>query len=290
MHIGEITAANVNEARIVAFITFAFRRNRLQYLFEVLKALGEYKVAELEAVVITDSESPDDHAEIYRLCRHVFGRGKTLRVLREETKDNPFELTWSHKPHLKEAYLDNKRGFTHFIYLEDDMRLTFSNFCYFVHYENDLSEHGLIPSFMRYEYNHTVNDICLSDHQGPVDLSNRPFVTVDNLKFICTDYPYIAFFIMTRRHMGEYIESNSFDMERSTQTHPWWIAERAAMGLTWENVPSGFTSRYAIAIQDGKPLPECYVHHTPNNYTNDYGEQRKSLAKLSPDQALLNRG
>lgn len=170
------------------------------------------------------------------------------------------------------------------------MRLTFSNFFYFVRYDGELSNHGLIPSFIRYEYNHTVNNICLSDHQSPVDLSKRGFVTVDDTKFTCTDYPYIAFFIMTRRHMSEYIMTNSFDMEKSTLTHPWWIAERSAMGLTWENVPAGFTSRYAIAIQDGKPLPECYVHHTPNNYTNDYGEQRKGLAKLSPDQALLNRG
>lgn len=278
---------DAQNARIVVYITFHYRQDRLRYLFDVIKSLGEFPIAAMDIVVVTNVSNGEQVEAIRTLGARILSAGKSLDFLIVSNLEHPFDLTWSHKPRMKTDFLDKEKNYTHFIYMEDDIRFTYSNFIYFLTYDNLLSEFGLIPSFIRYEYNYTLDDICLSDHMGPVVYNGRSEVDIGELRFMNTEYPYMAMFIMNREHAAEYISSMSFDKDLSVNVHPWWIAERAAMGLTWERVPDGFSSRYVIPILHGQPLGECYIHHLPNNYTNDYGDQRRGLAKLTPDKAFI---
>jgi hypothetical protein len=40
------------------------------------------------------------------------------------------------------------------------------------------------------------------------------------------------------------------------------------MGLCFDKVPPGFTSRYVVPVLDGHAPAWCLVHHLPNNYAN----------------------
>ncbi|RYG99623.1 MAG: hypothetical protein EON58_03255 [Alphaproteobacteria bacterium] len=276
----------LEDFRIAVFITFAFRRERLHYLFQVLRSLGEFPVTRMDVIVFTNTVDTDAIESIQAFRANTFDELKSLQIVSVDDLEHPFDLTWAHKPYLKQCLRDQQKDFTHFIYMEDDLRFTYSNFQYFVCSEQELRQHGLIPSFVRFEYNQSRATICLSDHMHPQRMAGKKHVDLHGVSFMNSDYPYIAMFVMTRSHAEEHLSNPSFDKEGSAGSHGWWIAERAAMGITWDNVPTGYTSRYVIGFRDNLPVPQAYIHHMPDNYTNDYSEQRKMLAKLTPGEAF----
>jgi len=243
-------------------------------------------VQRMDVIVFTNTADPNAVESIQALVASTFGEQKSLGIVSVVDLEHPFDLTWAHKPHLAQCFRDFQRDYTHFIYMEDDLRFTYANFQYFVRSEQALKPHGLIPSFVRFEYNYSRAAICLSDHMNPQGMAGKKRVDIDGVSFMNSDYPYIAMFVMTRSHVEEHLANPSSDKDGSAGSHGWWIAERAAMGITWDNVPSGYTSRYVIGFKEGLPVPQAYIHHLPNNYTNDYSEQRKMLAKLTPEEAF----
>lgn len=259
-----------NETRIAVFITFHFRTARLRYLYEVIRAFSEFPVGFMSIVVITNTIDDDEISQIRTLRRSTLEGSKELRILSFPNLDHPFDLTWSHKPALKEAFESANPPYTHFLYLEDDLRFTYANFCYYCRYTDRLAQHGLIPAFLRVEYNFAENDIFSSDIRSPIRIEGRRSVQLGPYSFMNSDFPYMGFFVMDRLQLSEYLTTRSFDRTRSKEVYGWWIAERSAMGLTWEAVPRGYTSRYVIPVDvvSRRPSPSCYVHHLPNNYTN----------------------
>lgn len=266
-------------SRLAVFITFHFRHDRLCYLADMLRILGHYPVKMMRIVVCTNTEGPNEIGKIANLGRLLLTGDKAISVQSFTSLQHPFHLTWSHKAPMAAAY-DAPEAYTHFIYAEDDIGLSFANFAYYVRYTDALAAHGLIPGFTRYEYNHVAGDLYLSDYHHPINAAKEASIVVKNTTFIDSPYPYMATFILTRAQMAEYMASRSFDMVESEQVSGWWIAERAAMGLTWENVPSGFRSRVVIAVDDERrdPLPDALMHHIPNNYTNNYADRPEFVA------------
>ncbi|MHB1305310.1 MAG: hypothetical protein ACYCZB_17910 [Acidiphilium sp.] len=263
-------AGHANEVRIAVFLTFHFRAARLRYLYEVIRALSEFPVGFMSIVVITNTIDDEEILRIRALERSTLEGAKELRILSFPDLDHPFDLTWSHKPALKEAFENADPPYTHFVYLEDDLRFTYANFCYYFRYTNKLAQHGLIPAFLRVEYNFAENDIFSSDIRSPIRIEGRQSVQMGPYSFMNSDFPYMGFFVMDRLQLSEYLTTRSFDRTRSEEVYGWWIAERSAMGLTWEAVPKGYASRYVIPVDvvSRRPSPSCYVHHLPNNYTN----------------------
>ena len=58
--------------RILAAVTFHFRESRLQYLFQVVRAMSEYPVEALEVVIITNVDHPMALKQISDLCAPLF--------------------------------------------------------------------------------------------------------------------------------------------------------------------------------------------------------------------------
>jgi hypothetical protein len=274
----EVSIGVAHNARIAVFITFHYRSDRLKYLCDVLRVLGEYPNKFMKIHICTNSSEGDKLDIIYNLARNLLVGNKILEIYTFPNLENPYDLTWSHKSLLKECYFD--LSYSHFIYLEDDVRLSFTNFIYFEKYKNSLREHGLIPSFVRVEYNLKDLDLYLSDHHAKVNLDQRIVIQIEGVSFINTDFPYMAMFILDRHYAEEYIKSRSFDQYKSAQISPWWIAERAAMGLTWEDIPINFSSRLVVPINLNTRLlqPICLIHHIPDNYTNNYSDRPEFVA------------
>ena len=86
------------------------------------------------------------------------------------------------------------------------------------------------------------------------------------------DSVYSASTVLDQELAAEYVQTRSFDRDRSEEVFGWWIPERSAMGLTWENIPAGFSCRMVIAVNKQSRIPAlpCLLHHLPNNYTDSW--------------------
>src|SRR4029078_29643 len=112
----------------------------------------------------------------------------------------------------------------------------FDNFQYFVRYRHSLQASRLIPSFIRIEFNSNDNRLYIVDQIGVSDLMSRKVVNVDSYSFVNPDYPHNAMFILDRDLALEYINTRSFDRDRSIEVRPQWgLCERASMGLCFED-------------------------------------------------------
>jgi hypothetical protein len=138
---------------------------------------------------------------------------------------------------------------------------------------------------VRVEFN---PDKCVwvnTDNRAPVDASSRPQITVDEYCFINMQSPYAAIFILDKELAHEYTATRSFDRLASSEVVNYHIRERAAMGLTFENVPAGFRFRYVVPYSNDKSVPHfCWVHHTTNRFARAGG---RVFGKVPMNELLI---
>ncbi|KAA1251987.1 hypothetical protein F0Q45_01135 [Mycobacterium simiae] len=265
--------------RILVAITFHFRESRLPNLFQIIRALSEFPVKDLDIVVTSNVDDQDSLGKVNSLAEPLLkdyplrsGSRKTLSIASFTDLADPWLLPWTHKGLIADRFLAKGSDYTHFIYLEEDILFSFDNFCYFVHYREKLRAARLIPSFQRIEYNDQDNHLYLLDQVGLSDFDARKHVDVDGYSFVNLDYPYDAMFVLDRELAEEYVQTRSFDIKGSKEVSPeWGVAERAAMGLCFESPPQGFSVRYASPVDPvTRTTPRwSWVYHVANNYATD---------------------
>ena len=271
--------------RILAAITFHYRQARLEHLFSVVRALCAFPVEVMDVVIVTNVDDKSVLSKIGDVCGPLFasfpvrpGSKKSLSIESFTKLADPWALTWCHKYLIPERFISAPSSYSHFIYLEDDILFSFDNFCYFTRYRETLRNFGLIPSFQRVEYNDFDGAFYLSDQIGVSNFAPSRRVDIDGYSFVNLDYPYNAMFILDRELALEYVASPSFNQEQSKMVTDWLIAERAAMGLCFENPPEGFRLRHVAPI-DPETLVAPYwswIFHLPNTYVKN---QFKPFAK-----------
>lgn len=266
-----------HEARILVAITFHFRPDGLQYLFQVVKALSGFPVGALDIVIVTNTVAADEIRAIRRLCDPLIAFDaesstsmKSLAVQSFPDLPDPRYLTWSHKEIISRKFVGRPDDYTHFIYVEDDIEFSFANFCYFLRYRAPLRRVGLIPSFLRVEYNHTLHELYCTDQWKLTKTENREKLSLDGMWFMNMENPYIGMFVLDQELADEYASSRSFHIEMSKEVHTWEVTERAAMGLCFETPPTGFYVRYVVPVDPSKlTVPGCaLIYHVSNKYAN----------------------
>ena len=172
---------------------------------------------------------------------------------------------------------------THFIYLEDDIELSFANFCYFVEYREVLRSFGLLPAFIRVEYSAVLGGLVASDAFWPVYVPVQSHIRLGDTVLVNMPNPYNPFFILDVELAAEYVWSRSFDREGSRALCSWGVRERAAIGLCLENVPPPFQTRYVVPVSRRTAMAPAFarVRHLPDNYAND---PRSPLGKVRVDE------
>jgi len=276
-------------ARILIAITVHFDVTRLQFLAEVLRSLSDFPVATMNIILVTNTFREEDIVLLKRLCGEV-AQGKDSSIRSYGGLSHPFDLTWCHKEIIASEFLREPNSqYTHFIYLEDDMRINFSNFCYFMHYRDILRKDGLIPSFLRVEYSANLDGFINTDNLAPTDLSNRPCIDVGDAILVNMLYPYNACYILDVELAAEYVKTRSFDMEDSKEVSAWQVRERAAMGLCFENIPAPFQCRYVVPVlkQSGVAPAYSWISHIANNYADNPNVQ---FGKIRMDSLFTNGG
>jgi hypothetical protein len=259
-------------ASLLVTISFHFASERLRYLEEVLGELSRFPVKKCHIAVLTNTQDSKELALVGGLLDEARGRsGKELQFLVEPRLDHPHDLTWAHKKLITGKFLGASSRFSHFIYLEDDERLTFDNFVYFIAARKILMPFGLLPAFLRTEWSSAKQDHVSTDSQSPVVLEDRPFASARGHAFVCVDNPYCGSYILDRTLAEEYRATQSFSQEKSSGVSPWGVRERAAMGVTFESPPPPFSYRVVVPVcLSSRTVPKCaWLSHLPNNYADD---------------------
>lgn len=284
----ETTLEEISRSNTLVAITFHYDEKRFCYLEKVLTSLATFPKADV--VIITNTNTKEKIEHIQRSFNNAIpegiGKGKrTISVF--SSLAHPHDLTWCHKELIRETFLATVNGYTHFIYLEDDIELSFNHFCYFVHFRKALKPKGVLPSFIRFEVNKN-SEFVSTDYSSRVNLDHRMQISIKNLVFVEPKNPYTACFILDQELAKEYVSSPSFEQKSSSFLCNWGIRERAAMGLCFVNIPKQFKSRYVVPV-DFKTLKApkyAWIHHLPNNYAND---PKSEYGKIKMDKLFFSR-
>jgi hypothetical protein len=268
---------NPEYARLLIAISFHYTPARLRHLADVIKSLSEFPVAALTVVLYTNAHSEGD----LRPLRQIFVGASLADFTIESVPnlENPWLLTWSHKELIPDLFLDRKARYTHFIYVEADIRLTFANFEYWLQGRNTLRAAGLLPSFLRFEWRESTFELTTSDMFWRVYSPGQPNVIFGTSVFVSMPNPYNPLFIFDTELATEYIASTASDPTESAKLCEWGLAERSAMGLCMTQVPSSFPTRYVVRFdgETGEPPAGALVRHLPDNYANN---DRSALGKV----------
>jgi hypothetical protein len=226
--------------RILVAITFHFGADRIGFLAEVLRWLSEFPVAAMDIAIVTNTLRDEDLAMLRRLCVEVLS-GKSSSFRSYGDLPHPFDLAWCHKATIaKEFAGGNNCRYSHLIYLEDDIRLSFANFCYFVEFREVLRNFGLLPAFVRVEHSASLCGFVASDAFWPIYVPAQSHIRLGDIVLVNMPNPYNPCFILDAELAEEYVRSRSFDHDDSLAVGRWGVRERAAMGLCLENVPPPF--------------------------------------------------
>lgn len=270
--------SQAHQARLLVAITFHYSKKRLPELFQVVKTLSGFSTAALDIIVATNTTDAEEIDSIRRMCGPLVSFAtesstcfKSLEVRSFAGLAHPFLLPWAHKKIIIDEFIDGRGGYTHYVYLEDDIEFSFTNLCYFLKYRPALRRWGLLPSFQRVEYNFSNDQLYSTDQVGITRTDNRRIVRLDGFWFMNMENPYSGMFILDQELAREYVATRSFDPAASNEVKRWGIRERAAMGLCFETPPNGFSSRFVVPANpiDLTVPGFAFLYHTPNNYAND---------------------
>jgi hypothetical protein len=253
---------------------------KLPELSQVLK-MQEQLMDEVHVVIVTNISKKGD---IDLILDAAPARSKRFKVeIYNEGCDvlpSPWLLTWVHKKLMHEKFQDY--SYSHFMAIEDDMEVTPANINYWLASRDKLKPYGIYPSFLRVEWNETLQEWTMTDSMrgDRFSYSQLPHIELaDGQAFVNIGRTYQGMFFYDRELMDEHIHSISFDLFKFLPDwqlrieHTDWplgLTEAAVFGLSHINVPQGCISRNFLPIFP-KYLtinPCCFVHHLPNKYTN----------------------
>ena len=268
--------------KIVICVAFHFRKNRLSYLSTVLQNHKNFP-CEVHEIILTNS---DDENEIKEIAAVAPSRSDNYQweIITVSNIPHGWVLTWAHKAIFKNV-IDNP-DYTHFMYTEDDLQVTASNIRYWLLHREILKPHGLYPSFIRVEWNSTLDAWTCSDVVQSINLHNasKLFVKEGMHYYVNAPQPYQGLYLYDRELMLEHYASRTFDFNAFGVFEPDYVGvpERANLALTFENVPHGFTSRNILNYNDKYKLLNCdsFVHHLPNTFADNPQAQGGKLPVL----------
>ena len=252
-------------------IPLHFRTSRLVYFAEMIRTLADFPVEALTMMIMTNAVEDRELSVLKSLVAPYNTGGKSFLV--RSVPDTPwsYDLCWAHRDVVANLFNVQRSEYTHFIYHEDDIRFSFQNFCYFLYGREYLRSSGLIPSFVRVEFNSEKLAFFSTDQWEQMDLKDRPIIDDEQMAFVPIDSVYNALYVLDHELAFEFVNSKSFDRERSKEISSWGIPERASLGLCVENIPPGYLSRYVVPVSKTNRCPATcsWTYHLPNTFTNN---------------------
>jgi len=270
----------MNAASFLVCTSFFPTEVRLPHQIGMLKAISEWPVASVRVVLMTfaDNDVIEKVSKVFEIFNSSI---LSIEFYKVNKYDDGYMLTWEHKDLIKSRFLAISSRYTHFLYTEDDLQISWRNVAYWIKFREELDFSRLLPGMLRYEI--ARGDIWATDVSEPQKLDGRCSIHRSGLRFVNVWPPYQALLLLDRQLAEEHIQSRSFDFENSKYYGHYGTPERASMGPTWENAPleMGFSSRYVIPVgSDNLPHFDCMVHHLPNTYASSQDVARTLCGTL----------
>ena len=260
-------------------ITCYYDKNKIQYLNQISDHFARL-ATHVEVTIVTNATRKDELGELESA---VSGKGFKYFFYTPVGLGHPFLLTWSHLFVFRNLF--ENELITHFMYLEDDILVRQENIEYWIQAREQLRDYNLIPSFLRVEHKENDERWFSTDCTEKMSIYRIPKIVLSERQgFINLRYPYQGMYLHDRELMFEHLSGPSCNPDFGN----WSIREKAAQGLTFIDVPIGFTSRNLVPY-DRKRLQIdecCFIHHIPNNYANDPHTRH---GKIPVDQLLKRR-
>ena len=183
-----------------------------------------------------------------------------------------FHLTWSHVPVLQAGLKSG--GFTHLLYLEDDIAFDAALLEYWLVTRGPLAALGLLPGFVRYEKRD--DDLVVVDQEAPVRTAGR-LVAVPGARtgerYLNLDNPYQGCYLLDLTLAEQHLRFSPSRSSLLSRVRPWPLRERAATGPIFDDVPPGLFTRNVVPVRevDGEVQlqPQCLIEHLTGNYSTD---------------------
>jgi hypothetical protein len=249
-------------------ITFHYNPERLKYLEKVTSHLDS--LANQVKVFIVTNQCEDKY--LGRIKNSI--KAQNFQIVSAGDLLHRYYLTWQHLEIFRTEYL-NDLSISHFMYLEDDIQIKHNNILYWLRAREDLREFGLIPSFLLYEVSRNQLDQRSNSVSKPMIIKNIPKIKIsETYCYLNMSNPYQAMYLLDRELIKEHLFDNPLEKRETI----WGIRETAASGLTFVNIPNGFSSRVVVGFDydSFKIDSDALIHHLPNNYVNrplnEYGK------------------
>ena len=251
--------------KLAICVAFHYVETRLEYLAAQGARFGSL-AREVDVTVVTNTDSPEHHQRISAVFR---GARIDFSIFAARNLGHPFLLPWAHFEVMRERFKDE--SFTHFMYLEDDLLCTQEHVNYLLEAREMLRPLGLVPGLFRVEQNPRDGEWYCTDLTERVDLGKCRRITLgidSGLGFINLPRAYQAMYFLDREWMAEHLAGPSSTPQLGGS---WGVREKAAQGLTFANVPEGFSSRVVVPYYESqKRIAQCcLLHHMPNSYASD---------------------
>ena len=280
-----------------------FERPRI--LHECVRSLLELDVQPLVVVVITNepaltardlredfaagSNQPSVSA-VADVASARLGGNEDRRIVvagwrRSPTSWHGYHLPWAHKRLFRAGLSDDR--FSHFLYLEDDLRFTAEAFSYRSRFREPLALHGLLPGFVRYETRDGERFVVDQQRRQGVEESGRGHVVLreagsGEVLFVSLENPYQGMYLLDRELLVEHLTGSPARSRVLSRGIRWpngehrmsaLVRERAAMGPILDAVPSGFRSRTVVPVHGGSGQyvldDACLIEHLAARFTRE---------------------
>ena len=255
--------------KLAICVTFYYREEKINILKKVCKEFNN--LAHNIDVTIVTNENNDK--KIINLKQKIGEVLKNFNIHIAQDLQHPKFLPWSHLIVMRKKMTDN--SFTHFMYLEDDIRITKENIIYWLNARKALKIFNLIPSFIRTEIKFENKEIYVVDSTQKNNFKKMPkvFSKTKNIAFVNLLFPHQPIYFYDKELMNEYFNGAASDPDfaiPAARNYYQGIVERLDYMLTYHNVPEGFLHRAVAPVDLKNKIIKnyCLVEHLSNKYAN----------------------
>jgi hypothetical protein len=273
MHKGSVDFPEFPESRLLVHIAFHYNEARFDYLFRVLKEISSYNFKTIDVYIDTNSNKLSS-----RIPAGDYPGISRIEVLLHDNLDHPFLLTWKHRENIESL----KNKYDYFMYIEDDIAVTYDALQKWRDDSVFLDHHGKVRGFIRTEVN-SKNEIVSTDYVKPVKCKDILFI--DKRTFIAPANPYQGFWFYSKKQFDDFYASECW----INGNCDWEVRERASAGMIWKDGKSAKDHCLVVPLT-GLTIPDyVYVRHLPNNYALNRKEKHGSLkiSRIVPGNILF---
>ncbi len=261
------------DSRLLVHIAFHYNEARFDYLFRVLSEIGSYNFKNIDVYIDTNSNKLSS-----RISEGDYPGISGIKVLLHDNLDHPFLLTWKHRENIESL----KNQYDYFMYIEDDIAVTYDALQRWRDDSVFLDPYGKIRGFIRTEIN-SKNETVSTDYVKPVRCKDVLFI--DKRTFIAPQNPYQGFWFYSKKQFDDFYASECW----INGNCDWEVRERASAGMIWKGGKSAKDHCLVVPLIDLTIPDYVYVSHLPNNYAMNKKEKHGSLkiSGIMPENMLF---